>query len=82
MPDMDGVALTVSIADRDHQGSRPTVPGAPHDRYPTPEIEQRALAAGVDHFLAKPFLIEQFATMVRAALKQERAVGGRSGPVV
>jgi two-component system, response regulator, stage 0 sporulation protein F len=77
MPDMDGVTLAVAI-----KAVAPQCPVLLMTGYPTREIEQRALAAGVDHFLAKPFPIEQFATMVRAALRQERAVGDRSGPAV
>jgi CheY-like chemotaxis protein len=34
----------------------------------TPEIRQRAKAAGVDFFLAKPFPVEQLVSTVRAAL--------------
>jgi two-component system, NtrC family, C4-dicarboxylate transport response regulator DctD len=77
MADMDGVVLTATIKAQAPHCSVILMTG-----YPTREIEQRALAAGAAHFLAKPFLIEQFATMVRAALRQERAVGSRSGPAM
>jgi DNA-binding NtrC family response regulator len=63
MPDMDGVALTVAI--------KPVAPQCPVillTGYPTPEIYQRAQAAGVDYFLAKPFPFEQLVSIVRAAL--------------
>jgi two-component system response regulator (stage 0 sporulation protein F) len=77
MPDMDGVALTAAI-----KAVAPQCPVLLMTGYPTREIEQRALAAGAAHFLAKPFLIEELATMMRAALRQERAVGDHSGPAV
>jgi DNA-binding response OmpR family regulator len=36
--------------------------------YPTPGLHQRGLVAGVEYFLAKPFQLEEFAALVRAAL--------------
>ena len=65
MPDMDGIALTVAI-----KAVAPQCPVILITGSPTPEIHQRGLAAGVDYFLPKPFRVEQFAGMVRAALAQ------------
>jgi two-component system, sensor histidine kinase SagS len=72
MPDMDGVALTAAI-----KALAPLCPVILITGDLTPEIQQRAQAAGVDFFLAKPFQREQLATVVRAALPQERAAGER-----
>jgi CheY-like chemotaxis protein len=63
MPDMDGVALTVAI-----KAVTPQCPVILMTAYPTPGLHQRGLAAGVEYFLAKPFQLEEFAAMVRAAL--------------
>src|SRR5688572_17728448 len=54
MPDMDGVALTVAI-----KTVAPQCPVILMTGYATSEIQQRAKAAGVDYFLAKPFQFEQ-----------------------
>jgi CheY-like chemotaxis protein len=72
MPDMDGVALTVAI-----KAVAPQCPVILMTGNLTSEIQQRAQAAGVDFFLPKPFQREQLATVVRAALPQDRAVGDR-----
>jgi DNA-binding NtrC family response regulator len=63
MPDMDGVALTVAI-----KAVAPQCPVVLMTGYPSPDIRQRADAAGVDFFLPKPFPFEQFVSTVRAAL--------------
>jgi two-component system, response regulator, stage 0 sporulation protein F len=63
MPDMDGVALTAAI-----RAVTPLCPIILMTGYPSPEIQQRALAAGADFFLPKPFRIDQLAALVRAAL--------------
>jgi CheY-like chemotaxis protein len=65
MPNMDGVALTVAI-----KAVAPQCPVILITGSPTPEIHQRGQAAGVDFFLPKPFRVEQFAAIVRAALAQ------------
>jgi CheY-like chemotaxis protein len=65
MPDMDGITLTAAI-----KGVTPQCPVLLMTGSPCPEVHQRALAAGVDHVLAKPFRIDQLAAMVRAALAQ------------
>jgi DNA-binding NarL/FixJ family response regulator len=65
MPDMDGVALTAAI-----KAAAPQCPVVLMTSNLTPEIEQRALAAGVEYFLPKPFPFEQLVAMVRAALAQ------------
>jgi CheY-like chemotaxis protein len=65
MPDMDGIALTVAI-----KAVAPHCPVLLITGSPTPEIHQRGQAAGVNYFLPKPFRVEQFAAMVRAALAQ------------
>jgi DNA-binding NtrC family response regulator len=67
MPDMDGVALAKAIKVHAPQCPVILMTGAS-----TLAIQQRAEAAGVDYFLAKPFLIEQLAPIVQAALAQER----------
>jgi two-component system, response regulator, stage 0 sporulation protein F len=72
MPDMDGIALMTAI-----KAVAPLCPVICMTGNLTPEIHQRALEAGVDHFLTKPFQREQLATVVRTALAQERAVGWR-----
>jgi CheY-like chemotaxis protein len=63
MPDMDGVALTVAIKAR-----APHCPVILMTGYPSPELQRRADAAGVDHFLVKPFQIEHLAGMVEVAI--------------
>jgi DNA-binding NtrC family response regulator len=75
MPDMAGVALTMAI-----KAVAPHCPVILMSGYSILKIRQRALAAEVDHFLAKPFRVDQLAARVRSALRQERAVGGHSGP--
>jgi DNA-binding NtrC family response regulator len=75
MPSMDGLTLTAAIKAR-----APHCPVILMTGYPTGEIKQRALAAGADHFLAKPFRLKQIASLVQAALAQERAAGSRSDP--
>ena len=37
--------------------------------YATPEDQRRADAAGIAFFVLKPFRLEQFATVVRTALR-------------
>jgi two-component system, response regulator YesN len=63
MPDMDGIALTEAV-----KAVAPQYPVILMTGYPTPEIRQRAQAAGVDFFLPKPFRVDQLAALVRAAL--------------
>jgi CheY-like chemotaxis protein len=63
MPDMDGVALTVAI-----KAVAPLCPVILMTGNLTPQIRQRAQAAGVDFFLAKPFPVEHLVSLVRAAL--------------
>jgi CheY-like chemotaxis protein len=75
MPGMDGIALTLAIKAAAPQCLVILITG-----YPSPELQQRADAAGVDYFLPKPFRIDQLAAMVRAALAQQRVVGGRGDP--
>jgi DNA-binding NtrC family response regulator len=65
MPDMDGVALTVAI-----KTVAPQCPVILMTGYATSEIQQRAKAAGVDYFLAKPFQFDQLVSTVRAALRR------------
>jgi DNA-binding NtrC family response regulator len=65
MPDMDGVALTVAI-----KTVAPLCPVILMTGYATSEIQQRAKAAGVDYFLAKPFQFDQLVSTVRAALRR------------
>jgi DNA-binding NtrC family response regulator len=71
MPSMDGLTLTAAI-----KAQAPQCPVILMTGYPTGEIERRALAAGVNYFLPKPFRLKQIASLVQAALAQERAVGG------
>jgi DNA-binding NtrC family response regulator len=68
MPDMDGVMLTEAI-----KVVMPQCPVILMTGYPSLRLHQRGLAAGVEYFLTKPFQLEEFAAMVRAALAQERA---------
>jgi DNA-binding NtrC family response regulator len=65
MPDMDGVALTVAI-----KTVAPLCAVILMTGYATSEIEERAKAAGVDYFLAKPFPFDQLVSTVRAALRR------------
>jgi CheY-like chemotaxis protein len=71
MPSMDGLTLTAAI-----KAQAPQCPVILMTGYPTHEIERRALAAGVDFFVSKPFRLNQIASLVQVALAQERAVGG------
>jgi DNA-binding NtrC family response regulator len=75
LPDMDGIALTEAI-----KLVAPHCPVILMTGYPSPEIEQRAVAVGVDFFLAKPFRINQLAAMVRAALAQDGPSAGATRP--
>jgi CheY-like chemotaxis protein len=63
MPTMDGVVLTKAI-----KAAAPHCPVILITGSGTPEIYQRGQAAGVDYFLVKPFRLDQFTAMVRAAL--------------
>jgi two-component system, response regulator, stage 0 sporulation protein F len=65
MPDMDGVSLAVAI-----KAVAPQCPVILMTGYATSEIQQRAKAAGVDYFLAKPFPFDQLVSTVRAALRR------------
>ena len=65
MPDMDGVSLAVAI-----KRVAPQCPVILMTGYATSEIQERAKAAGVDYFLAKPFQFEQLVSTVRAALRR------------
>jgi CheY-like chemotaxis protein len=65
MPDMDGVTLAAAI-----KAHAPQCPIILMTGYPSPEIKQRADAAGVEYFLPKPFGIDQLAALVRLALRQ------------
>jgi DNA-binding response OmpR family regulator len=73
-PGMDGVTLTAAMKAAAPQCLVMLMTG-----YLTPEIERRALAAGADFFVPKPFQLKQIESLVQAALAQERTVGG-SGP--
>jgi CheY-like chemotaxis protein len=77
MPSMDGLTLTVAI-----KAQAPQCPVILMTGFPSPEIHQRGQAAGVDFFVSKPFRLKQIASLVQAALAQERAVGDYTGPVV
>jgi CheY-like chemotaxis protein len=63
MPDMDGIALITAI-----KALAPQCPVILMTGSDAAEIQQRAQAAGVDFFLAKPFGFEQLVALVRAAL--------------
>jgi CheY-like chemotaxis protein len=63
MPGMDGIALTAAI-----KAVTPLCPVILITGYPSPELHQRADAAGVDYFLPKPFRIDQLAAIVRVPL--------------
>jgi two-component system, response regulator, stage 0 sporulation protein F len=65
MPDMDGGALAAAI-----KAAAPHCPVILMTGNLTPEIEQRAQAAGVEYFLPKPFGFDQLAAIVRVALAQ------------
>jgi CheY-like chemotaxis protein len=72
MPDMDGLALAQAI-----KAARPHCPVMLVTGAVTPELQQRGKTAGVDYFLPKPFRLQQFASLVKLALAQSRAVGSR-----
>ena len=61
MPTMDGLTLMTAI-----KASAPQCPMILMTGYPSPEIEQRARAAGAQ-YLTKPFRVDQLAAMVRSA---------------
>jgi DNA-binding NtrC family response regulator len=63
MPGMDGVALTAAI-----KAAAPQCRVILTTGYATPEIWQRAEAAGASAFLSKPFPFHQLEVMVRRAL--------------
>jgi DNA-binding NtrC family response regulator len=65
MPDMDGVSLAVAI-----KRVAPQCPVILMTGYATSEIQERAKAAGVDYFLAKPFPFDQLVSTVRSALRR------------
>jgi DNA-binding NtrC family response regulator len=77
MPDMDGVALTTAI-----KAAAPQCRVILTTGYATPEIWQRAAAAGADAFLPKPFPFHQLEAVVRrvltpaAPLSTKEHVGG------
>jgi two-component system chemotaxis response regulator CheY len=63
MPGTDGVTLTGAI-----KAARPRCPIVLLSGNLTPELEQRARAAGAAFALPKPFSFAQIATMVQAVL--------------
>jgi two-component system, response regulator, stage 0 sporulation protein F len=77
MPDMDGVVLAKAI-----KAVAPHCPIMLMTGSGTHEIEQHGQAVGVEYFLPKPFRLDDFRAIVRAALAQERAVGDHSNPAV
>jgi CheY-like chemotaxis protein len=72
MPGMDGLALAQAI-----KAARPHCPVMLVTGAVTAELQQRGKAAGVEYFLPKPFRLQQFASLVKLALAQSRAVGSR-----
>jgi DNA-binding NtrC family response regulator len=76
MPDMNGVALTAAI-----KAVAPLCPVILMTGNLTPEIHQRALVVGVDHFLPKPFPFDQLAAMVRGAGALTRCRRPRPSPI-
>jgi two-component system, response regulator, stage 0 sporulation protein F len=69
MPKMDGMALITAL--------KATVPACPTvllSGYLTPEVMQQGRAAGVDFYLAKPFLPDQLITLVQMVLEEAGAV--------
>lgn len=63
MPEMNGIDLTHAVKERSPQTYVVLITA-----YATPEVERRALQAGVDRFLAKPFKLDQVEVIVHEAL--------------
>jgi DNA-binding NtrC family response regulator len=73
IPGMEGAALTATI-----KAAAPQCPVILMTEAATPEIRQRAEAAGADAVLSKPFGFEQLASTMRAALRTSSATRRRS----
>ena len=75
MPGMNGVELTQHV-----KATAPATRIVLLTAYVSAELEQLSKAAGVDHFLAKPFSFDQLAAIVRKSLgSQPEAHPGEEG---
>ena len=75
MPGMNGVELTQHV-----KATAPATRIVLLTAYVSAELEQLSKAAGVDHFLAKPFSFDQLAAIVRKSLGSEpEAHPGKEG---
>jgi CheY-like chemotaxis protein len=63
MPEMNGLELTARV-----KAANPATVVVLITAYVTPEVERSARQAGVDHFLPKPFRLDQVEAIVRQAL--------------
>jgi signal transduction histidine kinase/ActR/RegA family two-component response regulator len=64
MPGMDGPELTAKVRAREHDEGRERLPIVALTAHALPEDEARLLAAGMDAYLAKPFVTRQIADVL------------------
>ncbi len=71
---MNGLSLLTSIRQR-----KPDTPTVLFTAYDTPQLQRQAREAGINDYIAKPFLIEDFVNLARNLLPiAANAIGART----